>query len=282
MPIVPIILLIVVAIISIIKIIPLIPHFGNPLLQAIEPPVKDKISELKNTYGLDDLSYRIDITEQKYDTLAKGEIVFISDDIADLEPKDQYDLMTKVGTDFFSDLGTSLRYDGYTFIVGHGEGYSVWCTRRGDRYVASYYDLEKNGKEIYDNPDNDLEQNLADEMGMTVEELRDWLNSNNKDSSEPTKEYTSVDPDDDDFAAAVTAAKIVVKDQLKAPSTAKFPWDFDSYTVMRYGRDFTVTGYVDSQNGFGAMIRSEWVASFTLGAEINGKQDITNYSVLFS
>jgi hypothetical protein len=45
---------------------------------------------------------------------------------------------------------------------------------------------------------------------------------------------------------------------LKAPPTAKFP-DFSEVTVVRHPDcSFDVSGYVDAQNGFGAMIRSTW------------------------
>lgn len=50
-----------------------------------------------------------------------------------------------------------------------------------------------------------------------------------------------------------------VEAQLKAPSTAKFPW-YDESFVADLGNDtYRVTAYVDAQNGFGAMIRSYYV-----------------------
>lgn len=48
-----------------------------------------------------------------------------------------------------------------------------------------------------------------------------------------------------------------VKDVLKSPSTAKFP----NYTEWGFKQEkniFTVQGYVDAQNGFGAEIRSNF------------------------
>lgn len=48
-----------------------------------------------------------------------------------------------------------------------------------------------------------------------------------------------------------------VKEILKAPATAKFP----NYTEWGYCREkniVTMQGYVDSQNGFGAMVRSQF------------------------
>lgn len=51
-------------------------------------------------------------------------------------------------------------------------------------------------------------------------------------------------------------AQGMVKQLLKSPSTADFP-SFD-YTTTNVGNKYTVVSYVDSQNGFGAMIRSSW------------------------
>ena len=123
-----------------------VPIWTNPIQAAIEPHVKAKIAELKKQYGLKDLSYQIVISEKKNELYATGEIIFVSNDIENLAPKEQYNLMQKIGTDFFGDLGTTLNFDGYWLSVGHGEGYSVWRTRKGDRYVAGYYNLVKNGR----------------------------------------------------------------------------------------------------------------------------------------
>ena len=98
-----------------------------------------------------------------------------------------------------------------------------------------------------------------------------------------TVEFRDVDPNDDAFACAVSAAKIVVRDKLKSPSTAKFPWGFDEYTVKRSGNDFIVGSYVDAVNSFGAMLRQEFVATFTLSnVSLSGSSDITNVYVIFN
>ncbi len=60
----------------------------------------------------------------------------------------------------------------------------------------------------------------------------------------------------DEYYATEMADKFV-QEQLKAPSTAKFPWKADS--VTKEGDGWRVRSHVDSQNGFGAMIRSKYV-----------------------
>jgi hypothetical protein len=63
----------------------------------------------------------------------------------------------------------------------------------------------------------------------------------------------------DDVAAPITFAKEFVRQRLKAPATASFPWAFSDYNVINLsaGR-WSVAGYVDTQNGFGATIRTRW------------------------
>ena len=55
------------------------------------------------------------------------------------------------------------------------------------------------------------------------------------------------------------AAQKFVEKSLKAPSTAKFPPLFESLINKTSSDSYTVTSYVDSQNGFGAIIRSSFI-----------------------
>ena len=59
-------------------------------------------------------------------------------------------------------------------------------------------------------------------------------------------------------------AQEIVEQNLKAPSTAEFPW-YDEMTAKNsYGDVWTVTGYVDAENSFGAMIRQNFWVELTL------------------
>jgi hypothetical protein len=52
-------------------------------------------------------------------------------------------------------------------------------------------------------------------------------------------------------------AQLLVKKALKSPSTASFPWSADEYEVYDLGNSrYSVSSWVDSENSFGATIRT--------------------------
>lgn len=63
-------------------------------------------------------------------------------------------------------------------------------------------------------------------------------------------------------SAAYSMTKKFVEDSLRSPSTAEFPSIFSDDVTTSYVGDCThqITAYVDSQNGFGAMIRTHFLA----------------------
>jgi len=67
---------------------------------------------------------------------------------------------------------------------------------------------------------------------------------------------SSVDPDISNKIYAVACANFKVENSLKSPSTADFPWGVEAEALgnSKYGVD----SYVDSQNGFGATIRTDF------------------------
>lgn len=54
-------------------------------------------------------------------------------------------------------------------------------------------------------------------------------------------------------------AREFVKRNLKAPSTAKFPPTSTADVSKTTEGTYIISSYVDSQNGFGAMLRKKWV-----------------------
>lgn len=81
-----------------------------------------------------------------------------------------------------------------------------------------------------------------------------------------------LDREIDNKSAYYSIAKEIVESALKAPSTAEFPSIFSDDIKMQRNKDIVaVQSYVDSQNSFGAMIRSEWIVQFKV-------TDISSYS----
>lgn len=71
---------------------------------------------------------------------------------------------------------------------------------------------------------------------------------------------SSDDPEKEEKTQSAYMAEEFVKKRLKSPSTASFQNAYDMQ-VDKNGSGWTVRGYVDSQNGFGAMMRSDFTAT---------------------
>lgn len=63
---------------------------------------------------------------------------------------------------------------------------------------------------------------------------------------------------------ALILSRRFVESALKAPSTAKFPaiWD-EGVFIIRAGDKYSVSAYVDAQNSFGAMLRTDYYCEMT-------------------
>jgi hypothetical protein len=59
---------------------------------------------------------------------------------------------------------------------------------------------------------------------------------------------------------AYNYAEDFIEERLKSPSTAKFPGIFQKkmHSTSLGGGKYRISSWVDSQNGFGAKIRSRW------------------------
>ena len=77
-------------------------------------------------------------------------------------------------------------------------------------------------------------------------------------------------------AGAEVACEFFVERQLKAPSTAKFK---DRVTVQGIDKSWTVTGNLDAQDGFGAMIRNGFICQTMTTA---GRDSWTPINVVLS
>jgi len=62
-----------------------------------------------------------------------------------------------------------------------------------------------------------------------------------------------------DTMAAVMCEQFI-EERLLSPSSAEFPWASD-YAIAGTGNSYTVRGYVDAENAFGASLRRNWTCS---------------------
>lgn len=96
-----------------------------------------------------------------------------------------------------------------------------------------------------------------------------WLGRNQKEDAAVAENPTPAAPSapalqkaktiPDRSVEAFTYAQIFVKDNLKAPATAKFAGLGESRIErLPDGETYKVYSYVDSQNSFGAMLRSKY------------------------
>ncbi|NFM25195.1 hypothetical protein FDB84_12300 [Clostridium sporogenes] len=85
---------------------------------------------------------------------------------------------------------------------------------------------------------------------------------------------------EDNKATLISTAKEVVKKNLKAPSTAKFPWSFGEYKIQESKSEnkdmvvYTVSGYVDAENSYGAKLRNNFIV------KLECTKDLSKYRVL--
>jgi len=77
-------------------------------------------------------------------------------------------------------------------------------------------------------------------------------------------------------ADAYVQAQDAMKKSLVAPGTAKFPWIDFQFT--RRNCEWTIHSWVDSENGLGATIRTNYTASVTFTAENEADAEIIHTS----
>lgn len=119
---------------------------------------------------------------------------------------------------------------------------------------------------------------VEDPIAAINGEVDGFEDSNVEPSSEETEEFKSHKVyDSSKIGECITYAKECVKNNIKTPGSAKFPKTIlepDAYTVVTCPSTtkdmdgYIITGYFDAQNGFGALVR----ADFMVQLEMNDKQ----------
>lgn len=108
-------------------------------------------------------------------------------------------------------------------------------------------------------------------------ESQGWKLYNSFTSSDKSKNKNVEDSYGHDRFDAIVIAKKVVSSNLKSPTTAEFCGNSD-YTISRSNNTWTVSGWVDAQNGFGATLRNNFTVVFTFTGNSTYTIDSCNIS----
>jgi len=158
------------------------------------------------------------------------------------------------------------------------------CKGTGGSCLFLLEDIYSNGKWYNVNINNDeVEISSDSERSAHRQSMKEWSekryssNANKADNSSDKNRTDSTHSDviengnskdsygHDKFDAFVIAEK-VVKEKLKSPSTAQFCTTTEA-TIGRNGNTWTVKGWVDAQNGYGATVRANFVVTFTFASK---------------
>lgn len=85
-----------------------------------------------------------------------------------------------------------------------------------------------------------------------------YMNSTKEGVLAQVTDYTLTDTEEFSY---MSYSEEVINKVIKAPSTAEYPgqvWNRDQWKIGRDKELIQISSYVDSQNSFGAMIRSEF------------------------
>ena len=120
--------------------------------------------------------------------------------------------------------------------------------------IFAYTSNDSNKKYEYSCVDSFTDKDGELYLDFEMSDNKSTYNSNTVDNS---NNYESSSLTDDEKAFAWTAALDVVTRNLKAPSTAKFPFSYHNEDIKKIGSSsYVVNSYVDAENSFGAKIRS--------------------------
>ena len=102
-------------------------------------------------------------------------------------------------------------------------------------------------------------------LGGVVTGLATLMKDPDAQSSRPAATIQASAPECGSRSSAFVMSQTFVERQLKAPSTADFPWiSSDGVRVTNEGGcRWSVVAYVDAQNGFGATIRTRYIVTLS-------------------
>ncbi len=97
-------------------------------------------------------------------------------------------------------------------------------------------------------------------VAILIFSLYSWYKGSDRVVKEQAAQQTqqAADKVDSEKLDAYIAAQHFVDQRLKSPGSAKYPIYNSGYVTITLPGTYIVKSYVDSQNGFGALLRSDW------------------------
>ena len=130
----------------------------------------------------------------------------------------------------------------------------------------NYEELENNCDAILNSKDyynmTEEEKQQINDIIDKIDELSDDFKNKNNDLIEKYKEDKYYDKNYEGVIVANIQEE--VKEQLKSPDSADFPWSFSEYNIEYFGESedgfhqYTVASYVDAINSFNAKLRKNY------------------------
>jgi hypothetical protein len=206
----------------------------------VQESISQEVIGISESYGLSNVS--VDVTDGK--KFEGNQLFYMSVTSSNFEYL-SYDQMFNLDNAL-----DSVVYPDVLLVIGdYKSGEDTWSIFESGRSI------DKNGSEIY----NDFENS---EIHKSVQENKDESYSN---GTAVTDSNLKID--------IWVCAQNVVEDNLKSPSSADFCSIVDASVYSNGNNNYTVIGYVDAENGFGAVIRNDFTVTltFTGSGYKNGK-----------
>ena len=199
--------------------------------EKIQESISQEVISISESYGLSNVS--VDVTGgEKYNDYQVFYMNVASSNFESLS----YDQMFSLD----HALNYSVSYPDVLLLTGYYKsGNDTWSI------FEDGLSIDKNGSEIY----NDYENSKIH-------------NSTQESKDEPYTNGTAVTDSNLKIDIWVCAQNIV-EDNLKSPSSADFCSIVDASVYSNGSNNYTVMGYVDSENDFGAVIRSDFTVTLT-------------------
>lgn len=154
----------------------------------------------------------------------------------------------------------------------------------GDVFVDTFlcngdtYKVYPETRSIYKNGDIIDDDYRNSDSYKSVKEDNKKPSSSNSSKGEhgATNQDNDSSVSDDEKGTCWALAKDVVKQNLKSPSSAKFPFSYvsEGVSITKSGNTYTVQAWVDAENSFGANLRS----NFTVTMEKRGSGKNTKFT----